>query len=56
MGPSLPTECEAACSACAVERLLAAWFYNSFGRENRLLEMIGNYPLPLAWGGEREAG
>lgn len=27
MGPSLPTECEASCSAWAVDRLLAAWFY-----------------------------
>ena len=27
MGPSLPTECEASCSAWAVDCLLAAWFY-----------------------------
>lgn len=27
MGPSLPTECEASCSACAVDCFLAAWFY-----------------------------
>lgn len=27
MGPSLPTECEASCSAWAVDFLLAAWSY-----------------------------
>lgn len=36
MGPSLPTECEASCSAWAVECLLAACFYNSLEERSEL--------------------
>lgn len=36
MGPSLPTECEASCSAWAVDCLLAAWSY--IWKKSRLLE------------------
>lgn len=44
MGPSLPTECEASCSAWAVECLLAAWFYTYWKRESTFRN-DGNYLL-----------